>query len=65
MRTDVPAKTTDVVHSESFVYQRDPHTRLVTSYRASDGFEIGTDTSFEDARERTEVFQAYMDGDLF
>ena len=60
-----PAKTADVLHTDSFVYQRDPHTRLVTSYRASDGFEIGTDSSFEDAQERTEVFQAVMDGDLF
>jgi len=65
MKCDTPTRTTDVVHSESFVYQRDPHTRLVTSYRASDGFEIGTDKTFEDAITRTEVFQAVMDGDLF
>lgn len=65
MRADTPTRTTDVRHSDFFVYQRDPHTRLVTSFRASDGFEIGTDSSFEDAIERTEVFQAVIDGELF
>ena len=65
MRTDVPTRTADLQHTDSFVDQRDPHTRLVTSYRASDGFEIGTDKNFEDATRRTEVFQAVMDGDLF
>jgi len=65
MRADIPTRTTDVRHSDFFVYQRDPVTRLVTSFRASDGFEIGTDKSFEDATDRTEVFQAVMDGELF
>ncbi len=58
-----PAKTADVLHTDSFVYQRDPHTRLVTSYRASDGFEIGTDSSFEDAHKRTAIFQAVYTGE--
>ncbi len=65
MRTESPAKTTDVHYTDLFVYQRDPVTRRVTSYRASDGFEVGTDASFLDALERTEVFQAVMDGELF
>lgn len=65
VRTTSPARTTDVRHTDFFVYQRCPVTRLVTSYRASDGFEIGTDSSFEDAIERTEVFQAVIDGELF
>lgn len=65
MRCAPPAQTTDVRNSDFFVYQRCPVTRLVTSYRVSDGFEIGTDSSFEDALYRTEVFQAVMDGELF
>ena len=65
MRCDVPARTTDVRHTNFFVYQRNPITRLVTSYRASDGFDVGTDSSFEDAAHRTEVFQAVIDGELF
>ncbi len=65
MRTASPAKTTDVHYTDLFVYQRNPVTRLVTSYRASDGFEIGTDASMLDALERTEVFQAVIDGELF
>ena len=65
VRTASPARTNDVKHTDFFVYQRNPVTRLVTSYRASDGFEIGTDANFEDAIERTEVFQAVIDGELF
>ncbi len=65
MRADIPTRTTDVHYTDLFVYQRDPVTRLVTSYRESDGFEVGTDSSFVDALERTEVFQAVMDGELF
>ncbi len=65
MRIDTPARVSNVRHTDFFVYQRNPITRLVTSYRACDGFEVGTDSSFEDAMERTRVFQAFIDGDLF
>ena len=65
MRCDVPARTTDVRHTDFFVFSRDPMTRRWTCYRAADGFEVGSDDSFEDCAYRAEVFQAFMDGDLF
>ncbi len=65
MRCDVPSRTADVRHTDFFVFQRDPRTNRWTCYRAADGFEVGSDSSFEDCVERANVFQAFMDGDLF
>ena len=63
MRCDVPTRTTDVVHTEDFVFQRDPKTNRWTCYRVSDGFEVGSDASLEDCTYRAEVFQAVYTGE--
>lgn len=65
MRCDIPARRADVKHTDFFVFQRNPRTGRWTCYRAADGFEVGSDDSFEDCVERADVFQAIYDGDLF
>lgn len=65
MRTDVPARTLDVLHTDNFVFRRDPRSRLWTCYRLADSFEVGSDASLEDCQYRAEIFQSFMDGDLF
>lgn len=65
MRCDVPTRRTDVLHTDFFVFQRDPRTNRWTCYRAADSFEVGSDDSFEDCAYRAEVFQSVIDGELF
>ncbi len=65
MRTELPTRTVDVLHTDSFVFQRDPRSRRWTCYRASDGFEVGTDDTFEDSAFRASTFEAFYTGELF
>ena len=65
MKCDIPARNADVVHTENFVFQRDPRTNRWTCYTVSDGFEVGSQSSLEDCTYQAEVFQAVIDGELF
>jgi len=63
MKIEMPTAATDVVHTDDFVFQREPRSNRWTCYRVSDGFEVGSDASLEDCTYRAEVFQAVYTGE--